>query len=106
MRENVPLFILVSLPDDTLEQRQAILQKYKSDGICIQYDDIKNMTIADMKAYFAWKPVTYIFHNQIDLSSNGLPAQNQFNTMQMYNTAPMNNQNSPQINNQLNSLFN
>lgn len=45
-------------------------------------------------------------YNQIDLSSNGLPAQNQFNTMQMYNTAPMNNQNSPQINNQLNSLFN
>ena len=48
----------------------------------------------------------YNLYNQIDLSSNGLPPKNQFNTMQMYNTAPMNNQNNPQINNQLNSLFN
>ena len=56
------------------------------------------------------QPATPNLYNQIDLtsSSNGLPAQNQFNTMQMYNTAPMSNQNSnnPQINNQLNSLFN
>ena len=62
---------------DTLEQRQAILQKYKPDGICIQYDDIKNMTISDMKAYFAWKPVTYIYHNQIDARGDNPKTENE-----------------------------
>ena len=62
---------------DTLEQRQAILQKYKPDGICIQYDDIKNMTIADMKVYFAWKPVTYIYHNQIDARGDNPKTENE-----------------------------
>ena len=61
---------------DTLEQRQAILQKYKPDGICVQYDEISNMTIADMKLYFAWKPVTYIYHNQYGFSSDPLLSQN------------------------------
>ena len=62
---------------DTLEQRQAVLQKYKPDGICIQYDDIKNMTIADMKVYFAWKPVTYIYHNQIDARGDNPKTENE-----------------------------
>lgn len=62
---------------DTLEQRQAILQKYKPDGICIQYDDIKNMTIADMKVCFAWKPVTYIYHNQIDARGDNPKTENE-----------------------------
>ena len=62
---------------DTLEQRQAILQKYKPDGICIQYDDIKDMNSADMKAYFAWKPVTYIYHNQIDARGDNPKTENE-----------------------------
>lgn len=62
---------------DTLEQRQAVLQKYKPDGISIQYDDIKNMTIADMKVYFAWKPVTYIYHNQIDARGDNPKTENE-----------------------------
>lgn len=62
---------------DTLEQRQAILQKYKPDGICVQYDEIRNMTIADMKLYFAWKPVTYIYHNQIDARGDNPKTENE-----------------------------
>lgn len=62
---------------DTLEQRQAILQKYKPDGKCIQYDDIKDMNSADMKAYFAWKPVTYIYHNQIDARGDNPKTENE-----------------------------
>ncbi|MGN0264032.1 MAG: BREX-1 system phosphatase PglZ type A [Oliverpabstia sp.] len=62
---------------DTLEQRQEILQKYKPDGICVQYDEIRNMTIADMKLYFAWKPVTYIYHNQIDARGDNPKTENE-----------------------------
>ena len=45
-------------------------------------------------------------YNQIDLTSSSTAPQSQFNTM--YGTVPMNNQSStnPQINNQINSLFN
>ena len=62
---------------DTLEQRQAVLKKYEQDGICIQYDEIKNMNIADMKVYFAWKPVTYIYHNQIDARGDNPKTENE-----------------------------
>ena len=45
-------------------------------------------------------------YNQIDLTSSSTVPQSQFNTM--YGNVPMNNQSStnPQINNQINSLFN
>lgn len=62
---------------DTLEQRQTILQKYKPDGICVQYDEVKNMSIADMKTFFAWKPVTYIYHNQIDARGDNAKTENE-----------------------------
>ena len=62
---------------DTLEQRQAVLKKYEQDGICIQYEEIKNMNIADMKVYFAWKPVTYIYHNQIDARGDNPKTENE-----------------------------
>lgn len=62
---------------DTLEQRQAILQKYKPGSLCIQYDDIKNMNVTDMKSFFAWKPVTYIYHNQIDARGDNPKTENE-----------------------------
>lgn len=62
---------------DTLEQRQAILQKYKQDAICVSYDDIKNMTVTEMKSFFAWKPVTYIYHNQIDARGDNPKTENE-----------------------------
>ena len=42
-----------------------------------QYDEIKNMNIADMKVYFAWKPVTYIYHNQIDARGDNPKTENE-----------------------------
>lgn len=62
---------------DTLEQRQVILQKYKTGSLCIQYDDIKNMNVTDMKSFFAWKPVTYIYHNQIDARGDNPKTENE-----------------------------
>lgn len=62
---------------DTLEQRQAILQRYKPDAICVAYDDIKNMSVTEMKSFFAWKPVTYIYHNQIDARGDNPKTENE-----------------------------
>lgn len=62
---------------DTLEQRQKILQSYKKDAICVHYDDIKNMNISDMKTFFARKPVTYIYHNQVDARGDNAKTENE-----------------------------
>lgn len=62
---------------DTLEQRQAILQKYKIDSMCVQYEDIKNMSLADLKKLFAYKSVTYIYHNQIDARGDNPKTENE-----------------------------
>lgn len=62
---------------DTLEQRQAILQKNKSDALCVQYDDLKNMSVTEMKSFFARKPVVYIYHNQIDARGDNAKTENE-----------------------------
>ena len=51
---------------DTLEQRQTVLQKYKPNSRCVQFDEIKNMNIADLRNVFTRQDVVYIYHNQID----------------------------------------
>lgn len=62
---------------DTLEQRQAILQKYKSASRCVQYDDIKNLSVADLRSIFTRQDVVYIYHNQIDARGDKLNTENE-----------------------------
>ncbi len=62
---------------DTLEQRQAILQKYNTEALCVRFDDIKNMLVADLQKLFARRPITYIFHNQIDARGDKLNTENE-----------------------------
>lgn len=51
---------------DTLEQRQAVLQKYNSASRSVQYDDIKDLSVKDLQAIFTRQEVVYVYHNQID----------------------------------------
>lgn len=62
---------------DTLEQRQAILQKYKPASRCVQYDDIKNLSVADLRSIFTRQDVVYIYHNQIDARGDKLNTENE-----------------------------
>ena len=62
---------------DTLEQRQAILQKYKSASRCVQYDDIKNLSVADLRSIFTRQDVVYIYHNQIDARGDKANTENE-----------------------------
>lgn len=62
---------------DTLEQRQAILQKYKSASRCVQYDDIKNLSVADLRGIFTRQDVVYIYHNQIDARGDKRNTENE-----------------------------
>lgn len=62
---------------DTLEQRQAILHKYKPASRCVQYDDIKNLSVADLRSIFTRQDVVYIYHNQIDARGDKLNTENE-----------------------------
>lgn len=62
---------------DTLEQRRAILQKYKPASRCVQYDDIKNLSVADLRSIFTRQDVVYIYHNQIDARGDKLNTENE-----------------------------
>lgn len=62
---------------DTLEQRQAILQKYKTASRCVQYDDIKNLSVTDLRSIFTRQDVVYIYHNQIDARGDKLNTENE-----------------------------
>ena len=60
-------FVLVDgKKTETTDQRQTILQQYKPNSKCIQYKDIKNTNVSDLKNIFAFQDVVYIYHNQID----------------------------------------
>ena len=54
------------LPCDDLSERETILQKYRKDSICVQFDSIKSLKIADLRNIFTGKQVVYVYHNQID----------------------------------------
>ena len=51
---------------ENLSERETILQKYNRDGVCVQFDDIKSLKIADLRSVFTRKQVVYVYHNQID----------------------------------------
>lgn len=54
------------LPCDNLAKRQAILQKYSPNSICVQFDDIKNLKKTELRDIFTGKQLIYVYHNQID----------------------------------------
>ena len=51
---------------DNLADRQTILQMYQPDVLCLQFDDIKNRKIAELREIFTGRQLLYVYHNQID----------------------------------------
>ena len=51
---------------DNLTERQTILQMYQPDALCLQFDDIKNRKIAELREIFTGRPLLYVYHDQID----------------------------------------
>ena len=43
-----------------------ILQMYQPDALCLQFDDIKNRKIAELREIFTGRQLLYVYHNQID----------------------------------------
>ncbi len=62
---------------DSLEQRQEVLQKFKPASRCVQFDEIKGMSVADLRSIFTRQDVVYIYHNQIDARGDKLSTENE-----------------------------
>lgn len=61
----------------TLEHRQNILRKYKSSSRCVQYDEIKNLSTAELRAVFGKQDVVYVYHNQVDARGDKFATENE-----------------------------
>lgn len=59
------------------EQREAILQEYKINSKCVQYDSLKTMKQADLRSIFTGQDVVYIYHNQIDARGDKAASENE-----------------------------
>ena len=51
---------------DNLASRQQVLQSYNADSVCVQFDDIKNLKVADLRDILTKRQIVYVYHNQID----------------------------------------
>ena len=58
--------LIDGMPCDNLAEREAILQKYSPDSVCVQFDSIKSLKVAELRSIFTGKQVVYVYHNQID----------------------------------------
>ena len=51
---------------DNLAGRQQVLQSYNPDGVCVQFDDIKNLKVAELRDVLTKRQIIDVYHNQID----------------------------------------
>ncbi len=57
--------------------REPILQSYKPNSRCVQYDDLKNMNKAQLREVFTNQEVVYVYHNQVDARGDKLNTENE-----------------------------
>ena len=62
---------------DDLKQRRALLSTYKPSSDCVQYDEIKNKKVAELREIFTGRDVVYIYHNQIDARGDKPSTENE-----------------------------
>lgn len=60
-----------------LNGRQAVLQKYKQNSRCIQFDDIAHMNKEELRGVFTGQDVVYVYHNQIDARGDKANTENE-----------------------------
>ena len=69
--------LIDALPCDNLAEREAILQKYSTESVCVQFDSIKSSKIAELRSIFTGKQVVYVYHNQIDARGDKTNTENE-----------------------------
>ncbi len=65
------------MPCEDLPKREAILKSVSQNSKVVQYDDIKNMKVAELREIFTGMDVVYVYHNQIDARGDKLNTENE-----------------------------
>ena len=58
--------LIDGLSCDNLAERETVLQRYSPDSVCVQFDSIKSLKVAELRGIFTGKQVVCVYHNQID----------------------------------------
>ena len=69
--------IVDGLGTDTLKKRQGILNTYKPNSKCIQFDEVKQMKQEQLREIFTGMDVVYLYHNQIDARGDDAKTENE-----------------------------
>lgn len=64
-------------PTVDLKQREAVLQSVKPRSRAVQFDNIKTMSVEELRGIFARQDVVYIYHNQIDARGDKQATENE-----------------------------
>ena len=64
-------------PTLDLTQREALLKASRPDSRAVQFDDIKSMSVEQLRGVFARQEVVYVYHNQIDARGDKFNTENE-----------------------------
>lgn len=59
------------------DHREPILRSYSPNSRCVQYDSLKNMSVAQLREVFTRQDVVYVYHNQVDARGDKLNTENE-----------------------------
>nr|WP_317359416.1 BREX-1 system phosphatase PglZ type A [uncultured Tyzzerella sp.] len=76
INENFKMLIDDKICED-LKSREAMLKKYVPNSKALNFDDIKNMKINELRDICSGQQVIYIYHNQIDARGDKLNTENE-----------------------------
>lgn len=62
---------------DNLAGREKVLQSYRENSCCVQFDDMKGQGRAELRKIFTGMEVVYVYHNQIDARGDKLNTENE-----------------------------
>lgn len=62
---------------DDLKSREKALQKNFKNRKAVQFDEIKNLKITELKEIFTGQELVYVYHNQIDARGDKLNTENE-----------------------------
>lgn len=64
-------------PCGTIAERDAILKAKNSKACAVRFDDIKGMSIAELRDIFTGMELVYVYHNQIDARGDKPASENE-----------------------------
>jgi len=62
---------------DNLAGRQQVLQSYNPESVCVQFDDIKNLKVTELRDVLTKRQIIYVYHNQIDARGDKANTENE-----------------------------